>query len=379
MRMKGMGRSWTALPELEVATIWLVVVMLLAVSNTGSAHTNGFSSTSQEGDVRIGVLGLFHPQQFEVKPVSGQALILRAEDKQVLLGTSSGAGSANIRITNADIRIVIGTRNVQADSVIVAGRNGEPADFILSIPGRISRRYRGTLEIKASEGGLLAILNLDRETAVASIVAAESDPDTPIEALKAQAIATRSYLTAGRRRHRGFDFCDTTHCQYLREPPPSGGAVASAVAATRGLILAYDFQPFAAMYSRSCSGQTRTPAQVGLSSSRYPYYSVECPHCRYNPQRWTSRIPIEEASSLHRSDERSRLEIVRRLGWGAVPSSEFVARKDGDEIRLSGAGNGHGIGLCQSGAKAMAKSGASFQDILKHYYPNTAVENFRVN
>src|SRR6266571_2973368 len=60
---------------------------------------------------------------------------------------------------------------------------------------------------------------MDRETATASVVAAENTPDTPLEALKAQAVAARSYFVAGRGRHHDFDFCDTTHCQFLREPP----------------------------------------------------------------------------------------------------------------------------------------------------------------
>ena len=72
-------------------------------------------------------------------------------------------------------------------------------------------------------------------------------------------------------------------------------------------------------------------------------------------------------------DEASRLAFDRRFGWSAVPSNDFVAKEEGGEIVLTGAGNGHGIGLCQAGAKAMAREGATFEEILKHYYPNTAV------
>jgi SpoIID/LytB domain protein len=108
-------------------------------------------------------------------------------------------------------------------------------------------------------------------------------------------------------------------------------------------------------------------------TAAYPYYSVECAHCRTRPQRWTSRISAETAPFLKISDEASRLQIDRRLGWSAVPSNDFVVRKERGEILLMGMGNGHGIGLCQAGAKAMAREGANFQEILKHYYPNTAV------
>ena len=72
---------------------------------------------------------------------------------------------------------------------------------------------------------------MDRETAVASILASEMDESAPIEALKAQAVATRSFLAAG-RRHMDFDFCDTTHCQFLKSPPPLASRVSSAVLAS---------------------------------------------------------------------------------------------------------------------------------------------------
>ncbi|MGH9495621.1 MAG: hypothetical protein ACRD3B_11530, partial [Candidatus Sulfotelmatobacter sp.] len=90
-------------------------------------------------------------------------------------------------------------------------------------------------------------------------------------------------------------------------------------------------------------------------------------------QHWTSRISEKEVSTLRSSNESSRLEIDRRLGWSAIPNNDFVASKDGAEIVLSGTGNGHGIGLCQAGAKAMAARGAFFREILEHYYPNTTI------
>ncbi len=355
-----------------VISFVLTVFPFVAVSNQGHAFAGGVDARSNNS-VRIGVLGLFHSQRFMVKATNGAALMLRAGDEQVVLEKSLGPSSASVRISDSSITLSVEEHQFQASSVEVSGRNGEPADFILAIPGKIVRRYHGTLELTPSEGRVLAVLTLDRETAVASIVAAEGDPDTPPEALKAQAIATRSYLVAGRGRHRDFDFCDTTHCQFFREAPAPDSSVDMAVAATRGMVLAYNSQVFPAMYTRSCAGRTRTPAQVRLTTAAYPYYSVECAHCRTHPQRWTSRVPAETAPFLKISDEASRLQIDRRLGWSAVPSNDFVARKEGDEILLTGAGNGHGIGLCQAGAKAMAREGANFRDILQHYYPNTAV------
>ena len=110
-----------------------------------------------------------------------------------------------------------------------------------------------------------------------------------------------------------------------------------------------------------------------MHPSSYPYYSVECRYCRQHPARWTTHLSSSDAARLRVSDESSRLELGRRLGWNAVPSSHFNVLKNGDQILLRGSGQGHGIGLCQAGAKAMAVEGASYQQILSHYYPNTTI------
>ena len=361
----------TQLLTVPVALLKLAVLFASVCSIVLAQGTRaGESSTAY---VRIGVLGLFHPMELTVSATAGSALVVLAGEERFVLEKSSGVDSVSVQI--ADPLAIVTSRGhaVRASGLTVTGRKGEPVDFILGVPGKMTRHYRGTLEIEPSTGRLIAIVTMDRETAVASIVAAESVAETPFEALKAQAVAARSYLVANPGRHAEFDFCDTTHCQFLREPPAPSSAAAQAVAATRGLVLAYDSHPIAAMYTRSCSGRTRTPAEVGLAAAAYPYYSVECKYCAAHPARWSSRISAQDAATLRSSDEAARLNIDRRLGWSTVPSNDFVLKTEHGQIVVEGTGQGHGIGLCQAGAKAMAEEGADFRQILSHYYPNTTV------
>jgi peptidoglycan hydrolase-like amidase len=172
--------------------------------------------------------------------------------------------------------------------------------------------------VRAQEGGLAAIVEMDRETAVASIIAAES-PGSPREAQKAQAVLARSFLTAAHGRHAGFDFCDTTHCQYLRDVPAAASVAARAQRDTRGLVLSYEGRVIAALYSGNCGGHTRTLAEAGWNVDEYPYFAVACP----------VRGPV----------------------------------------------SGHRIGLCQTGAIAMAHKGANYVAILSHYFPAAVIEN----
>ena len=375
-RIRRVRMKITRLFEIPVALrlFALSAVVLIPVRSPVLAEGSRVTG-STDADLRIGVLGLFHPVELTVSASAGSALVVRSGEERFVL-ESSGVDSAAIRISDYQVVVTSGNRVVRATEFTATGRKGESADFVLAVPGRITRHYRGTLEIKPSAGSLIAIVAMDRETAVASVVAAESMPETPLEALKAQAVAARSYLVASRGRHPEFDFCDTTHCQFLREPPAPASAAARAVAATRGLVLAYDSHPVAAMYTRSCSGHTRTPEEVGLAAAAYPYYSVDCKHCLAHPARWSSRIPAQDAATLRSSDESARLNIDRRLGWSAVPSNDFIVKTERDQIIVTGTGQGHGIGLCQSGAKAMAEEGADFRQILGHYYPNTMIVNW---
>jgi stage II sporulation protein D len=321
------------------------------------------------------VLGLFHPQELILSAAEGQALVFRSEEQSIIL--EPGVRSVTAKIEGREVVVTCGLQILRAHSIQVAGRENQPVDFVLEVPGKIRRHYRGLLELRFSSSELSAIVTLDLETAVASVVAAESSPDTPLEALKATAIAARSYIVSGRGRHRQFDFCDTTHCQFLRTQPPPESPSAKAVGETRGLVLSYQGRSFAAMYTRSCGGRTHTPPEVGLPGAAYPYYPVECTHCRSHPAHWTSRISSQEAASLRAGNENLRLAIDHRLGWGALPSNNFSVRREGDSLILQGVGNGHGIGLCQAGASAMAAAGADFREILDHYYPNANVVSYQ--
>lgn len=234
--------------------------------------------------VAICVFSLFHPRELVVRPWRGHP--------------SSLAGMRRVRVSDADLPFTA---------------SGE---FVLAVPGKIERRFHGELQIRAVDGELRAIVRMDLETAVASVVAAESPPGAPMEALRAQAVAARSFFAASHGRHQGFDFCDTTHCQFLRQPPDLRERAWRAAESTHGLTLQYNGKTIPALYSADCGGHTDSLA--GDQGGGYPYTGVECP-------------------------------------------------------RHSGLRRGHGWGLCQVGAAAMAASGAGFERILAFYYPGTSV------
>jgi stage II sporulation protein D len=345
----------------ELRTFMAFLVLVLASSEVAQVP----AGRRADHEVAIGVLGLFRSPKIMVRPQAGEALVCVAGDRRFtvtapVMATLSGQ-NMNVDgeiLEQATLRCDDGQANVSA--------------FIVSVPGKISRRYIGKLELRAGSGQLIVVLRMELETAVASIVAAESPPGAPVEALKAQAVATRSFLIAGRGRHHDFDFCDTTHCQFLREPPSPQSAAAQASVATQGLVLVYRENVVAALYSSSCGGQTHSLPELGLPVRDYPYFAVPCSYCQRHPEKWVSRIHEADGRDLA-ATERSRLQLARKLGWKAVPSNSYSRRSENGSIVLEGLGVGHGLGLCQRGAAGMARNGASFLEILEHYYPNTAI------
>jgi hypothetical protein len=327
-------------------------------------------ATGSTGDVRIGVMGLFHSQELRLYPAGNEGLEVVIDGRPRRIGQDSPA--VTIHLVGDRLAVQFG-----ADSSVVSGGMlrasgsfaANPGGFWLEVPGKLKRRYSGTLEIHAHGTQLEAIVTMPLETAVASVVAAESPPEAGLEALKAQAVAARSFLVARQAGHADFDFCDTTHCQFLRSPPEPGSEPDKAARATRGLILEWHDdaasrdRPLAAMYARSCGGRTRTLHEAGVHSNGYLYYAVRCDYCSRHPEVWQ-----REARDAPRT-ERERLAFNRIHGWGAVPSLPAGGVDSNGQIK--GQGVGHGIGLCQLGAAEMARQGVTFAQILAHYYPNT--------
>ncbi len=330
-----------------------------------------YSAFAQE--VRIGVLGLFRPQQLILTAPLGTTVVVRAGSNSIVLEASAGYDLARLTTFRDELFLEVGEVKFSAHEIHAASPADAAVEFQLAIPGKICRSYHGTLDVRSSSGVLEPVVGMDLETAVASAVLAESAPRAPMEELKAQAVATRSYYISAKARHRDFDFCDTTHCQFLRQPPAEQNDSWHATMATRGLVLEYLGRPIAAMFTRSCGGTTRTPADLSMTTDGYPYFAIDCSYCRREPVRWQTRVSLADAHELIQGGEAARLRIDRRLGWRVVPSNNFDVHAENSWANLEGTGEGHGIGMCQRGATSMAEAGARYREILDFYYPNTDI------
>lgn len=321
--------------------------------------------------VQVAVFGLFHPRALTVEALPTSPLTVDASGEQFVIGAGESK-AVSIFWASGKLQIHSTNGNMEARRVTFTSRAGGEAEFFLSVPGKLRRRYRGSLVVNAGKE-LVPVVDVELETAVASVVAAELPANAPMEALKAQAVVSRSYLVSGGHRHAYSDFCDSTHCQFFREPPSAGSPAAQAARATAGLVLMWKGRPFPAMFSASCGGRTHSLAQVGYAAADYPYFPVECPYCHHAPEQWRSTVSAGDAAALSAS-ETARIRTGRRLGWHAVESNTYTKTRTSGQVELNGVGRGHGIGLCQRGAMGMGRAGKDFRTILAWYFPNTLVQ-----
>jgi stage II sporulation protein D len=378
---------------------------------------------SNAGDVRIGLLTLFRPETLEVRVASSEGANLAATG---VAGTFpiKNRESIFIRLSGGQLRIELGDgRTLAAMDARITPVGSKALE--LNLPGRIKRAVRGELLVGAGPGGrgpLSIVLTTDREAAVASVVAAESNRRVP-EALKSLAVVIRSFMLAHEGRHssEGYDFCDTTHCQFYRgEQDPSlaaaSTAVEDAVAATRGEFLAYEGRVVEGYYTAACGGLSVTPAMLWGGSTSYPYRRVSCRWCRGSRfDKWersadASRvfaalsdfigkklsvsaelvmdrdassgfvrsITIVEASThTTLTADAFRRAIGLKLGWNTVLSATFTLERRGQRVIFRGRGFGSQIGLCEEGAIAQAAAGRTYREILRFYYPASTIHEQR--
>jgi len=313
---------------------------------------------------------------------------------------------AGLRITDAP-----GIKSGQSATFLAANVGKTPVR-VSSSGGFIKvngKAYRGAIEIrKKGNGRLLVINDLDLEAYLLGVVAAEIPSDWEREALKAQAVASRTYAlyqkqNAGRRP---YHILATVESQMYLGKRGERIRATEAVEETEGLVITYRGAVIPAFYHSSCGGHTENALELwGIDEPFLKGVDCDCQNIsKYGiwEKRFTTAgviralrregFRIADIGSVEMGDltpaGRVKSVIFRHsgsttsvpaetiraaLGYSSIPSIFFEPELIDQEVVFSGRGLGHGIGLCQWGAKEMARNGATYEAILSHYYPGTAV------
>jgi stage II sporulation protein D len=332
----------------------------------------------------------------------------------------------SVKVTLDNGQLLFGATPQPGDTVTIGTER--PHVFTLN-----KRSYRGKLMLTVNADGrtFSAVNSVPLEPYLAGVVGAEMYKYWEPEALKAQAIAARTYCLYTKDRfgtNRGWDVSSTQASQVYRGIGAESAQVWKAVRDTHGMILVSggggpaEGRRFPAYYSSICGGHTEDCRPV-FGEAFAPLRAVPCPYCKdvarlglffwpmaqYDRQTVTRRL-AERYASLKALGEIQDIVVIDRSTYGdfarltkirlvgATGKTDVLRGEDfrlaldptGREIQstickivpwadgwafLSGRGWGHGVGMCQCGAEGMARLGKTAQEILQHYYPGSEIAN----
>lgn len=322
-----------------------------------------------------------------------------------------GARLPKVVVRAAREGIAIGAQVVPQPGVRV-----EPArDATIDLNGQ---RLRGTLEILTQPGQTLLVVNhVGLEEYLQGVLSKEAPFHWPIEALKALAIAARTYTVFQRlsKTSLAYDVSGDVMSQVYGGRSAERGRSTRAVGITRGLVLTFEGKVFPAFYHSTCGGLTEEASVMGPFDLAPLKGGVACSFCVESPfYRWQRRLsgadvgwavqqagrgsvwPVQDVGILAysptgrvgqvrirgggparpslpgaggRTVDVTGYEFRKWFGFDRIRSTGFAILRDADGFILQGRGWGHGVGLCQWGAAALARRGLAAKEILAYYYP----------
>lgn len=302
-------------------------------------------------------------------------------------------------ITVSGNRLAVNGKNVNSQSVVLKPINKLESNAVIYN----GNKYRGALNIKINKSGsLLVINNITIDEYLMGTVPSEMSPSWSKSALEAQAVAARTYALYTKNQHssEGYDLCTSTHCQVYSGIAKESPSTTSAVKSTQGYVMTYGGKPICAVFHSSSGGRTENAEDVWGNYN--PYLRSVADEDNSPNKNWTVSFTNAEmqkllargskdvgaVKSVQMINSNARSAVVRFKGSKGtidlsgvklrsllgLKSSMFTARNAGGQVIFEGHGYGHGLGMSQYGAKAMAEKGKSWQDILKHYYTNVSID-----
>ncbi|MCU0363510.1 MAG: SpoIID/LytB domain-containing protein [Bacteroidales bacterium] len=362
-----------------------------------------FVSPPCSAQVKIRIFSKSAPESFIFTAVQGSYLLDHYN------GTSVDVPPGKtIIVTRYEGRLAVKSGSSPAwicDSISFRGRTGKDR-FSARLHGDKPERreYAGDLSCYPDLGTILMINNTPVGDYIAGVVKAEGGGGRHNEYFKTQSVIARTYMYRHMYKHLqdGYNLCDDVHCQAyfgLTSDPE----ISAASGLTEGeVIMDADSVLILSAFHSNCGGETAAPENVWLTGQPY-LKSIADPHCTNSRNaKWTKTIPLADwtaylrksgyTGTLNDPSSLAFVQLTRRSDYSTgkftVPlrtiRSDFnlrsaffsVAVADGSVI-FRGRGYGHGVGLCQEGAMAMALKGIKYQQIIKFYYTGVIIADVK--
>lgn len=312
-------------------------------------------------------------------------------------------------LSNSELEIKTGKDGVLVNGTSYSSLIADARESRVKVNGK---GYRGRIEVVKDNSSLLIINELNLEDYLVGLINHEISSRWPKEAVKAQAVVARTYALYQKKMKKDarYDLESTVASQVYGGSDSEDELALQAVKDTEGEVALYNGELIQALYHSSCGGKTEAAEDVW--GKDVPYLkSIKDPHCTEAPNYfWQYNIDLNELSErLRRLDggiggissvsvkKKSRSgraisisirhsngvsdvsgkDFREALGFENLRSTDFTVKVKGDSVYFAGSGGGHGVGMCQWGAKGMAEDGRGYKEILKWYYPGITIK--RVN
>lgn len=261
------------------------------------------------------------------------------------------------------------------------------------------RWYRGRVRLLRQGAGVTAVNQVNIESYLYSVVGSEAIPSWPLEALKAQAVAARTYAIyqSSKESNRYYDLDTTTATQVYKGLNAEYVSTVDAVEGTRGQVMTYGGKVILAAFHAASGGHTENVEEVWTSP--LPYLRGVVDYDQNSPVfQWDKSFTSAELGRIFGVGSVQALTPLRATGQGRVVSLQvqgsrgrktltgakvrqllelrsalFTVSAEGGRFQILGRGSGHGIGLSQWGAYSLAQQGIPYSQILSHYYQNAAL------
>ena len=339
--------------------------------------------------------------EVQLSATNGKLSVYENPEQKPILVVPQG-GTLDVRMMRE--QLVVNGREIKGERLVI---QPDTSGFI-----QVNHTpYRGYIAI-LKRTGLTIVNHVLVEDYLYGVVPKEMPPSWNAEALRAQSVAARTFALKNRKRHsaEGFDLCSTSHCQVYEGMSAETRTTTAAVDSTHGEVLFYKGAIMDALFHTDSGGMTESSEYVWGSSVPYLRSVAEV---QMQTQPWNRTVSMSEFVQKLEKNGRAigTLKEVRlspltvgkgssdRSPSGRVRSAEFVGTKgritlSGNDLRstfslpstlfsirvgktdinFSGYGSGHGLGLSQWGAQALADKGKSYKDILFHYYTDVTLE-----
>ncbi len=307
----------------------------------------------------------------------------------------SGLTNETVMVVENRLGLKVNDVGVYKEGIVFETKDG----FTLN-----GKEYYGSLKFIPYNNTMIVINELDIEDYVKGVLPHEMSPSWPMEALKAQAVAARTYAIFHILKNNGekpFDVDNTTKYQVYNGREKINWNTEQAVDRTKSEIAVYNNKVIATYFSALCGGYTDSAKNV--FGANVPYLEgVECPYCNAQIKPWTNALSYKELNNdfALEANENSSIKVNKdpksgkavnikidekdipsrdfrnKLSPVIVPSLQFSIEKVDNGIIITGKGSGHGVGMCQWGAFGMAQVKKDYKEILKFYYKGIEIVDY---